>query len=320
MRILVTGGCGFVGTVLTERLLADGHEVVVVDTQWFGNHLRPADSLTVVQMDIRDARSIPLDGVEAVVHLANIANDPAVELNPELSWEVNVLAGQQLADLAVRAGVRHFLFGSSGSVYGVKEESQVTEDLEPTPISVYNKTKMVAERVFLSYRDSMQVHCIRPATVCGVSPRMRLDVSVNMFTIQAISNGLMTVFGGDQTRPNIHIDDMVDVYRHFLGWPDLPSGCYNAGFENLPILDIAERVRNVVPAEVVVTESNDPRSYRQNSDKLLATGFSPSRSVNDAIVDIVTAATDGSLTIDDTCHTVQRMTALGLAGTSGWAS
>ena len=308
------------GTVLTRQLLQDGHSVTVIDTQWFGNQLKPHPNLTILQQDIRETDGISLSEVEVILHLANIANDPAVELNPELSWEVNVLAGQQLADLAVRAGVRHFLFGSSGSVYGVKEEAQVTEDLEPVPISVYNKTKMVAERVFLSYRDSMQVHCIRPATVCGVSPRMRLDVSVNMFTIQAISNGLMTVFGGDQTRPNIHIDDMVDVYRHFLDWPDLPSGCYNAGFENLPILDIAERVRNVVPAEVVVTESNDPRSYRQNSDKLLATGFSPSRSVNDAIADIVAAAADGSLTVDDTCHTVQRMTALGLAGTSGRVS
>lgn len=149
---------------------------------------------------------------------------------------------------------------------------------------------------------------------------MRLDVSVNMFTHQAITNGRMTVFGGDQTRPNIHIDDMVDVYRHFLAAPDLPSGCYNAGFENLAILDIAERVRSAVPAEIVVTESNDPRSYRQNSDKLLSTGFAPKRGVDDAIADIVAASTGGLLTDDDTCHTVQRMKALGLAGAFGPSS
>ena len=178
------------------------------------------------EADIRDTNAIPLDGVEAIIHLAHIANDPAVELNPTLSWEVNVLAGQQLADKAIRAGVKQFIFASSGSVYGVKEEPKVTEDLTLLPISVYNKTKMIAERVFLSYTKQMQVHCIRPATVCGLSPRMRLDVSVNMLTYQAIKNKRITVFGGDQTRPNIHIQDMANVYRH-LANPELASGCYN---------------------------------------------------------------------------------------------
>ena len=133
-----------------------------------------------------------------------------------------------MADRAIRAGVKQFLFASSGSVYGVKEEPKVTEDLTLVPISVYNKTKMVAERVFLSYADKMQVHCIRPATVCGLSPRMRLDVSVNMLTYQALKNGVITVFGGEQTRPNIHIKDVANIYRHFLQYPKIASGCYNA--------------------------------------------------------------------------------------------
>jgi nucleoside-diphosphate-sugar epimerase len=283
MNILLTGGCGYIGSVLTEQLLADGHRVVVVDTQWFGNHLKPHPQLTLLQQDVRDVDAIPLEGIERIIHLANIANDPGVDLNPTLSWEVNVLAAQQLADRAQRAGVQQVLFASSGSVYGVKDEPQVTEDLTLVPISVYNKTKMVAERVLLSYQDAFQVHCIRPATVCGMSPRMRLDVSVNMLTFQALKNGKITVFGGQQTRPNIHIQDMVNVYRHFLAHPELPSGAYNAGFENISILDIAERVQKRVPAEIVVTESNDPRSYRQNSDKLRATGFEPQYSVDDAI-------------------------------------
>ena len=147
---------------------------------------------------------------------------------------------------ARRNDVPHFIFASSGSVYGVKDEPKVTEDLELVPISVYNKTKMVAERVFLSYRDEMRVHCIRPATVCGFSPRMRLDVSVNMFTYQALKNGKMTVFGGDQTRPNIHIKDIANVYKHFLDNPDIPSGCYNAGFENITIKKIAEMVSEIL--------------------------------------------------------------------------
>ncbi|MDY7577025.1 SDR family oxidoreductase [Herbaspirillum sp. RTI4] len=312
MKILLTGGCGFIGTVLTGLLLKDGHDVCVVDNQWFGNHLAAHPRLTVLQQDTRDVDAIPLDGVEVVLHLANIANDPGVELNPTLSWEVNVLATQQLADRAVRAGVKHFMFASSGSVYGVKDEPQVTEDLSLVPISAYNKTKMVAERVVLSYADHMQVHCIRPATVCGFSPRMRLDVSVNMFTWQALQNGRITVFGGTQTRPNIHIQDMVNVYRHFITQPDIASGCYNAGFENISILDIAERVRSKIPAELVVSESNDPRSYRQNSDKLLATGFVQGHTVNDAIDDIIAMHRSGAIKESDQCYTVRWMKHLNL--------
>jgi len=312
MKILVTGGCGYKGSVLVPLLLADGHEVVSVDTQWFGNHLPQHPNLTNLHLDIRDTDAIPLEGVEAIIHLANIANDPAVELNPTLSWEVNVLAGQQLADRAVRAGVKQFIFASSGSVYGVKDEPNVTEDLTLVPISVYNKTKMVAERVFLSYQDQMQVHCIRPATVCGVSPRMRLDVSVNMLTYQALKNGRITVFGGDQTRPNIHIQDIANVYRHFLAYPEIPSGCYNAGFENISILDIAERVKSKISAEIVVSASNDPRSYRQDSSKLLATGFQPTYSVADAISEIAEAFHQNILPDGESCYTVKWMQRLKL--------
>jgi nucleoside-diphosphate-sugar epimerase len=314
MNIVLTGGCGYIGTVLTGLLLGDGHDVCVVDTQWFGNHLAPHPSLTVLRQDTRDVEAIPLAGVDSVIHLANIANDPGVELNPTLSWEVNVLATQQLADRAVRAGVKQFLFASSGSVYGIKDEPQVTEELPLVPISAYNKTKMVAERVLLSYADHMQVHCIRPATVCGYSPRMRLDVSVNMLTWQALKSGRITVFGGAQTRPNIHIDDMAEVYRHFLGQPQIDSGCYNAGFENISILDIADRVRQKIPADIVVSESNDPRSYRQNSDKLLATGFVRRHTVNDAIDDIADRFRAGALSDDDRCHTVRWMKHLNLQG------
>jgi nucleoside-diphosphate-sugar epimerase len=307
MKILITGGCGFVGTVLTKQLLKDGHTITVVDTQWFGNYLQQHPNLNILKQDIQDVASIPLDGVNAIIHLANIANDPGVELNPTLSWEINVLSAQQLADRAVRVGVRQIIYASSGSVYGVKDEPQVTEDLSLVPISVYNKTKMVAERVLLSYQDQLQVHCIRPATVCGLSPRMRLDVSVNMLTLQALKNGRITVFGGQQTRPNIHIQDMVRVYQHFIEKPELSSGSYNAGFENISILDIAEQVKEKVSSEIVVSESNDPRSYRQNSDKLLSTGFTPKFSVADAIEEIIEKYRNGELNDDDQCYTVRWM-------------
>ena len=311
-NILITGGCGYVGTVLVQELLKDGHNITVVDTQWFGNYLESHENLINIKLDVRNVEEIPLSGIGAIIHLANIANDPAVELNPTLSWEVNVLAAQQLADYAVRNGVKHFIYASSGSVYGIKDEPQVTEDLTLVPISVYNKTKMVAERVLLSYSDKMKVQCIRPATVCGWSPRMRLDVSVNMLTFQALKNGKITVFGGEQTRPNIHIKDLVNVYKHLLKNPKIQSGCYNAGFENISILDIANKVSDKIPAEIIITESNDPRSYRQNSDKLLATGFIQKYCVDDAIEEVINSYQSGKLVEADQCYTVKWMKHLNL--------
>ena len=307
MKILVTGGCGYKGSYLIPLLLEEGHNVTSVDTQWFGNYLENHENLENLNLDIRDINQIPMKGKDVVIHLANIANDPAVELNPTLSWEVNVLAGQQLIDKAQRHGISQFIFASSGSVYGVKDEPKVTEDLELVPISVYNKTKMVAERVFLSYQDNMKVHCIRPATVCGFSPRMRLDVSVNMFTYQALKYGKMTVFGGDQTRPNIHIKDIANIYKHFIDNPDIASGCYNAGFENISIKQIAEMVASVIPSNIEITPSNDPRSYRQDSTKLLKTGFSPKFSVIDAINEIKDSYHKKKLPEGENCYTVKWM-------------
>ena len=312
MKILITGGCGYKGSYLIPLLLDSGHEIISVDTQWFGNYLINHKNLQNLKVDIRNIDKVPMNGIDVVIHLANIANDPAVELNPTLSWEVNVLAGQQLIEKAQRNNVSHFIFASSGSVYGVKDEPKVTEDLELVPISVYNKTKMVAERVFLSYKEKMKIHCVRPATVCGFSPRMRLDVSVNMFTYQALKNGKMTVFGGDQTRPNIHIKDIANVYKHLIDHPDIPSGCYNAGFENITIKNIAEMVSEVIPSEIQITESNDPRSYRQDSSKLLDTGFKPEFSVLDAINDIANAYNKKELPEGDNCYTVKWMKKINL--------
>lgn len=313
MNLLITGGCGYVGSVLVPRLLEQGHHVRVVDTQWFGNHLPEHPALTVTKEDIRDIQPTLFADIDAVIHLANIANDPGVELNPALSWEVNVLATQQIAVMAVKAGVKQLIYASSGSVYGIKEQEQVTEELDLVPISTYNKTKMIAERVLMSYAGNIRIHNIRPATVCGLSPRMRLDVSVNMLTHQALANHEITVFGGEQVRPNIHIQDMAGVYEHFLAHPDLPSGEYNAGFENISIGDLAQIIGAQCDASIKVTPSNDPRSYRQNSDKLLATGFSPQFTVADAIAELSEAFAHGNLIDTEQSHTVKWMTALGLA-------
>ena len=307
MKILVSGGCGYVGTMLVEDLLEIGYEVVVVDNQWFGNYLTDHDKLTVYKQDIRDLDDQAFDKVNVLIHLANIANDPSVELNQSLSWEVNVLASQQLAELSIKNGLNQIIYASSGSVYGIKNEENVTEDLPLVPISTYNKTKMVAERVFLSYQDKIKVHCVRPATVCGWSKRMRLDVSVNMLTFQALKNKKITVFGGDQVRPNIHIDDLIRVYKHFLENIDIQSGPYNAGFENISILNLAQIINRKIDCEIIVSESNDPRSYRQNSDKLLQTGFSPTFSVDHAINDIKEKFETGELVDSEKWHTVEWM-------------
>lgn len=306
MKLLVTGGCGYKGHVLIPKLLARGYEVVALDTMWFGNFLHPHPKLKVIQGDVRDIDLINLVGFDGIIHLSSIANDPCGDLDPKLTWEVSALATMQLADKARRKGVKRFIYASSGSVYGIKDELQVTEDLELKPISEYNKTKMVAERVLLSYSDDMSVQIVRPATVCGYSPRMRLDVSVNMLTMQALSRGKITVFGGTQTRPNIHIDDITDVYLHLIDHPEV-TGIYNAGFENISILDIAKIVTRHVPVEIVVTESNDPRSYRVNSDKLLATGFKPKKGVEDAVLEIITKYRAGDLKDEDRFYNLKWM-------------
>ncbi|WP_417798477.1 NAD-dependent epimerase/dehydratase family protein [Terasakiella pusilla] len=306
MKVLVTGACGYKGTILVPKLLKAGHEVLALDTMWFGNFLPEHPDLSIVKHDVRDVEGIDLEGVDAIVHLASIANDPCGDLDPKLTWEVSALATMQLADKAVRHGIKHFVYASSGSVYGVKEEEQVTEDLTLNPISEYNKTKMVSERVILSYSDVMTVQIVRPATVCGLSDRMRLDVSVNMLTMQALTNGEITVFGGDQTRPNIHIDDITDLYVFLLDNPQV-TGVYNAGFENLSILEIAEMVAEKIPTKITVTESNDPRSYRVNSDKLLEKGFTPQKKVNDAITEIIAAYQRGALKNEPHFHNLKWM-------------
>jgi len=306
MKILLTGACGYKGHVLVPKLLARGHSVVAFDIQWFGNFLPSHPNLSVIKGDVRDIETIPLDGVECVIHLSSIANDPCGDLNPRLTWEVSALATMQLADKAKRAGIERFIYASSGSVYGIKDELEVTEDLELKPISEYNKTKMVSERVLLSYQDDMLIQIVRPATVCGFSPRMRLDVSVNLLTMQALSSGKITVFGGDQIRPNVHIDDITDVYIHLIDNPKI-VGVYNVGFENISIMDIARLVTKYIPAEISVTPSNDPRSYRINSDKILSTGYKPKKNVEDAIKEIINQFQIGALTDEDHFHNLRWM-------------
>jgi len=307
MNILLTGGCGYIGTSLANKLIEMNHKITVVDIMWFGNYLKEHKNLKIIKTDIRDVDNIPMQDIDTVIHLANIANDPTSDLNSKLTWEVNVLASKFLIEKAIDFGVRQFIYASSGSVYGINEEPQVIETLPLLPISDYNKSKMISERVLLSYKDKIVLQIIRPATVCGLSNRMRLDLSVNMLTMQALKNNIITVFGGKQTRPNININDMVSVYLHFLWLGEKAQGIFNAGFENISILDIAKKIVNLIPADINITESNDPRSYRLNSDKLIDTGFSPKYNIENAINEIIKNYKSGKLKDKDVYYNMRTM-------------
>ena len=307
MKILITGGCGYVGTNLTNLLINKGHHVTVVDIMWFGNYLKTNKNLNIIKADIRDIDKISMKNIDVIFHLANIANDPTGDLDSKLTWEVNALASKFLVEKAIKNNVGQFIYASSGSVYGVKDEPEVTEDLPLMPISDYNKSKMISERVLSSYSDQITLQIIRPATVCGVSPRMRLDLSVSMLTMQALTKNKITVFGGQQTRPNIHMNDMLGVYLHFLEKANTKEGIYNAGFENISILDIAKRIKQNIDSEIIISESNDPRSYRQNSDKLMATGFNPKFGVEDGIIDVINLYNEGMIKDQDEFYNMKVM-------------
>ncbi len=286
MKVLITGACGYIGSVLTNYLLNKNYKIIAIDTQWFGKNLKEHKNLKIIKKDFRNINDDDLKNVSSVIHLANIANDPSSEINPELSWNINTLGTMQIIELCKKNKVKQFLYGSSGSVYGIKVEKNVTEDLSLLPISLYNKTKMIAERILLSYSNDIKIHIIRPATVCGYSDRLRLDVAVNMLTYQALKNKKITVLGGNQIRPNLHIQDMVQIYHHFLIKKSLPAGCYNAGFENISIIDLAKKIQKKINCKIIIKKSNDPRSYRLNSDKLLKTGYKQKFFVEDGITEI----------------------------------
>ena len=288
MNFLITGGCGYIGTLLTKHLLSKKNRVTVVDNCWFGNFHKKNKMLKVIKKDMRNFEDLNINGINTIIHLANIANDPTVELNPTLSWEVNVLASKLIARHAVKNKVKKIIFLSSGSVYGVKKEKKVTENLKLNPISTYNKTKMIAERVFLSFKDKIDIMCIRPATVCGLSERLRLDLTVNKLTYDAFYKKKIFVDGGSQIRPNIHIKDLISAIDYLVfRKKKFNHNIYNVGFENLMISEIANKIQNKIDAKIVVNKNRDIRSYRQDSSRLLKSGFKPKYSVDFAIDELI---------------------------------
>ena len=307
-NILVTGGAGYVGSALVPALLAQGHRVTVLDLYLYGEQVfdgvRPHSQLREVKGDLRDPAAVAdaLTGCDCVIHLACISNDPSYDLDPELGQSINHAAFRPLVRAAKAAGVKRFIYASSSSVYGVKEEPEVTEDLALEPLTDYSKFKVLCERELAEERTPGFVVCtIRPSTVCGYSPRQRLDVVVNIFTNQAYHTGKIKVFGGTQKRPNIHIADMVGTYLHLLAQPDeaIDGKIWNTGDENHPIGELAEIVRKVVGDHVAIeiVPTDDPRSYHVSGRKIREEiGFSPSHSVEDAVRGLVEAFRDGRLT------------------------
>ena len=288
MNFVVTGGSGYIGTRITKHLLLNKHKVTVVDNLWFGNNHKKHNNLKIIKEDIRNFRKINIKNIYAIIHLANIANDPTVALNPTLSWDVNVLASKIIAEHAIKNKVKKIIFFSSGSVYGVKKEKKVTEDLKLNPISVYNKTKMIAERVFLSYKNQIEVTCLRPATVSGFSERLRLDLTVNKLTFDAFYKKKIFVDGGSQIRPTVNLKDIIRVVDHFLFTrKKFKHNIYNMGFENLSIIQVAKRIQKKISAKLVLKKKIDIRSYRQDSSRLIKTGFKPKFKIDDSIDELI---------------------------------
>lgn len=327
-KVFVTGGAGYVGHVLTPRLLSRGHKVTVYDTLYFGARFPNDPNLTVIKGDIRDTTKLAeaVKGHDAVLHLACISNDASFELDENLSKTINFDCFEPMVQACKQAGVKRFVYASSSSVYGVSDSPDVTEEHPLVPLTLYNKFKGMCEPLLWKYNsDDFTTTVIRPATVCGYSPRTRLDLSVNILTNHAVNKGTITVFGGTQMRPNLHVEDMVDAYEVMLDAPHekIHREIFNIGFQNHSIGNIAEIVKKVVeeefpdrpPINIVTTPSDDNRSYHVNSDKVRRVlGFKPKRNIEDAVRDLSRAFRNYLLPAsfdDDWYYNVRTMKKLG---------
>lgn len=311
MKVFVTGGAGYVGSLLTPQLLDAGYDVTVYDMMYFGDFFLPKDNprLNVVAGDIRDTAKLAgaMVGHDAVLNLACISNDASFELDEQLSTTINLNAFEPMVLAAKKAGVKRFIYASSSSVYGVSDERDVTEDHPLVPLTLYNKYKGMCEPLVFKHTDQNFVGVVfRPATVCGYAPRLRLDLSVNILTNHAVTNNKITVFGGSQLRPNLHIQDYIDLCKLLLTVPDekVADQIFNCGYQNMSIMDIARLVKRVVeqefpgrpPIDIVATPSDDNRSYHINSDKIKRVlGFAPRHSIEEAVRDLCRAFRDGRI-------------------------
>ena len=309
-KVLVTGGAGYKGCVLVPKLLKADYSVVVYDLMLFRDEGLPRHkNLTVIKGDIRDtaAYARAVNGMDAVIHMACISNDPSFELDPALSRSINYECFEPMVLASKAVGVKRFVYISSSSVYGVSDAPEVTEEHPLVPLTDYNKYKGLCEPLLLRHQSpGFRTVIIRPATVCGYSPRMRLDLTVNILTNHAVNTGVITVFGGTQKRPNIHIDDVTDLYVELLSTPmeKIAGETFNAGYQNQTILELAQITKRVVerelpdraPIQIKMTSTNDPRSYHVSSRKIAdRLGWRPKRTIEDAVRDLCDAFKAGKL-------------------------
>ena len=300
-NILITGGAGYVGAVLVPKILAKGYRVTVFDLYLYGedvlDSVKDNPNLIQIKGDIRNYALVKsaMQEVDAIINLACISNDPSYELNPDLGKSINYDAFIQLVAIAKKCKVKRFIYASSSSVYGIKEEDQVTEDMPLDPLTDYSKYKAKCEKVLLeASADDFVVTIVRPSTVCGYSPRLRLDFTVNILTNHAINNGKISVFGGKQKRPNIHIQDMTDLYWFLLEQPEykINRQVYNVGYQNFTVLEIAEIVKSALGRDIPIeiTPTNDNRSYHVSSQKIkMDLGFNARHSIDQAVIDLKNA-------------------------------
>ena len=325
VRILVSGGAGYVGSALVPKLLKKGHEVIVFDTFWYWESpqeflektgLQGNKKVKVIKGDLRNRDEVKeaVRGADTVIQLASISNDPSSSLDEEFTHSVNYDGNINIIEESKKAGVKRFIYASSASVYGVKEEPDVTEDMDLGPLTQYSKLKAEIENYLLNqFDDKFKGVIIRPSTVCGYSPRQRLDVVVNILTNFAVNRGKIKVFGGDQLRPNIHIDDMVDLYILLveIDIDKINGRIYNAGWENLKVIDIAKQVKEVVgEVRIEIAPTDDNRSYHISSKKIKRElGFIPKKTVKDAIRDLKKAFEQGKIPNidDDSYYNIKRM-------------
>lgn len=303
-KIFITGGAGYVGSVLTPYLLKKGYEISVFDLMIYGNTLDPHKNLNIIKGDIRDYRLLEknIPGHDAIIHLACISNDPSFELNPVLGRMINLDSFEPLVRIARNSKIKHFIYASSSSVYGVKNEPNVTEDMLLEPLTDYSKFKALCEDILLKYKsDEFIVTILRPATVCGYSPRQRLDLVVNILSNYAYHKKEILVLGGDQLRPNIHIKDMVRAYELILNseFKKVNGEVFNVGFENKTVNELAFEVKRIIGKDVVIKKfsSNDNRSYHISSEKILKNlNFKSEYSIADSIRDLKNAFSKKLLT------------------------
>jgi len=322
--VFITGGAGYVGAMLVPRLLREGYRVTVLDLMIYGENVLPEHpELTILKGDIRNQELMKdsIQGHDVVIHLACISNDPSFELNPELGKSINLDPFRPMVEISKNAGVKRFFYASSSSVYGIKEEPNVHEGMSLEPLTDYSLFKMNCEEILSEYQSNdFTTTIIRPATVCGYSPRQRLDVVVNILTNLAYHKREITVFGGDQLRPNIHIADMVDAYLVMLRAPKDKIGgeIFNVGYENHSISQLAETVRNVIGDDIILKTipTDDNRSYHVSSKKIAEVlGFRASHTIKDAVLDLQDAFDNGILPDslnDERYFNIKRMQSLNL--------